>query len=136
MDKEKYYKYMFLSAFIFNFVSGLLFAVLPIFVEGFLPFLGIENPPSMFFLHLVVLCVWSFAIFYLLAMNNLPKAKILSLVAGIAKILFFLIVFIYFILDVTAVASGCNWIAVLLMSIDGIQGVMYLEFYFRYDKFE
>jgi hypothetical protein len=110
--------------------------VFPIFFDGFLPFFGIENPPSLIFLHLVVLCVWTFAILYFLASKNLPKAKILALVASIAKILFFLIIFIYFLLNLTLSISVCNWIAALLLSVDGIQGAMYLDFYRNYQNFE
>ena len=135
MDKEKYYKYMFLSGVLYNLGAGLLFGLLPIFVDGFLPFFGIENPPSLIFVHLVILLVYCFALLYFLAMKDLSKAKNTALVGGIGKILFFLVVFIYFILDLTTTISGCNWIMVLLLSVDFIQGSMYLEFYFRYDKF-
>jgi hypothetical protein len=136
MDKEQYYKYMFLSAFIYNIIAGLLFGILPIFTDSFLPFFGIENPPSLIFVHLVVLCVCTFAVLYYQAARNLSKSRNIARVAGVAKILFFLIIFIYFLLDRFTSVSGCNWIAVLLLSVDGIQGLMFLEFYYRYDKFE
>jgi len=127
---------MFLSAFLFNLSAGLLFGILPIFFDSFLPFFGIENPPSLIFLHLVVLCVCSFSVLYYQAAKNLQKSKNVAKVAGIAKIMFFLIIFIYYLLAQTTLINGCNWIAALLMSVDGIQGVMFLEFYLRYDKFE
>ena len=136
MEKEPYYKYMFLSAFLYNTSAGLLFGILPIFTPSFLPFFGIENPPSLLFLHLVVLCVCTFAVLYYQAAGNLSKSKNIARVAGLAKILFFLIIFVYFLLARYTSVSGCNWIAVLLLSVDGVQGVMFLEFYHRYDKFE
>jgi len=135
MDKEKYYKYMFLSGVLYNLGAGLLFGLLPIFIDGFLPFFGIENPPSLIFLHLLIVLVYGFALFYFLAMKDLSKAKNTALTGGLFKILFFLVVLIYFILDLVAGISGCNWIMVLIISVDFIQGSMYLEFYFRYDKF-
>lgn len=134
MNREKFFKGVFLSAFLYNLGTGLVFALLPVFVDGFLPFLGIVNPPSLLFLHLIVLCVWSFAFLYFWAARNLPKAQAISLISGVAKVFFFLVVFAYFILDATTPVSGCNWIAVLVMSIDGIQGVLFLRFYSRFDE--
>ena len=136
MKKEKYYKYMFLSGFLFNLGAGLTLGILPIFYDNFLPFFGIENPPSLIFLHLVVLGVCTFSMLYYHAAKNLNKSKIIAKVGGIAKILFFLIIFTYYLLAQLTSVSGCNWIAALLISIDGIQGLMYLEFYLRYDKFD
>lgn len=136
MDKIDYYKYMFLSAFLYNIVAGLTFGIMPIFYDSFLPFFGIENPPSLMFVHLVVLCVCTFAVLYYQSAMNLSRSQNIAIVAGVAKILFFLIIFTYYLLAQTSSISGCNWIAVLLMSVDGIQGVMFLEFYLRYDKFD
>ena len=136
MDKEKYYKYMFLSGVLYNLGAGLLFGLLPIFIAGFLPAFGIVNPPSLVFLHLIIVLVWGLALAYFLAMKNLPRAKSLALVGGVSKLLFFLTALIYFILDLTTSISGCGWPMVLILVPDLIQGSMYLEFYFRYDKFE
>lgn len=136
MDKEKYYKYMFLSGVLYNLGAGLLFGLLPIFVAGFLPAFGIENPPSLIFLHLVVVLVFGLAIAYFLAMKDLSKARSLALVGGISKILFFLTAVVYFILALTTSISGCSWAMVLILVPDLIQGSMFLEFFFKYDKFE
>ncbi len=136
MDKEKYYKYMFLSGVLYNLGAGLLFGLLPIFVAGFLPAFGIENPPSLIFLHLIVVLVFGLAIAYFLAMKDLSKARSLALVGGISKILFFLTAVIYFILALTTSISGCSWAMVLILVPDLIQGSMFLEFFFKYDKFE
>ena len=136
MNKEKYYKYMFLSGVLYNLGAGVLFGLLPIFIDGFLPFFGIENPPSLVFLHLVIVLVYGYALAYFLAMRDLPKAKNTALVGGIFKIMFFLMTLLYFILDLTTSVSGCNWIMVLVISVDAIQGSMFLEFFFKYDKFE
>lgn len=136
MDKEKYYKYMFLSGVLYNLGAGLLFGLLPIFVAGFLPAFGIENPPSLIFLHLMILLVYGYALAYFLAMKDLPKARNTALVGGLFKILFFLTAVIYFILDLTTPISGCGWPMVLILVPDLIQGSMFLEFFFRYDKFE
>ena len=136
MDKEKYYKYMFFSGVIYNLGAGLLFGLLPIFISGFLPAFGIENPPSLIFLHLVIALVYGLALAYFLGMRNLPKARNIALVGGVSKLLFFLVAVIYFILDLTTSISGCSWAMVLILVPDLIQGSMFLEFYFRYDKFE
>jgi hypothetical protein len=134
MNKEKYYKYMFLSGVLYNIGAGLLFGLLPIFVDGFLPFFGIENPPSFIFLHLMLLLVFGYAIAYFIAMKNLPNARNAALVGGIAKLAFFLLAVIYFILALTTSISGCNWVMILILTPDLIQGSMFLEFYFNYAK--
>jgi hypothetical protein len=134
MNKEKYYKYMFLSGVLYNIGAGLLFGLLPIFVDGFLPFFGIENPPSFIFLHLMLLLVFGYAIAYFIAMKNLPNARNTALVGGIAKLAFFLLAVIYFILALTTSISGCNWVMILILTPDLIQGSMFLEFYFNYAK--
>ncbi|MEE9410204.1 MAG: hypothetical protein V3V41_04690, partial [Candidatus Heimdallarchaeota archaeon] len=103
---------------------------------GFLPAFGIENPPSLIFLHLIVVLVFGLAIAYFLAMKDLSKARSLALVGGISKILFFLTAVIYFILALTTSISGCSWAMVLLLVPDLLQGSMFLEFFFKYDKFE
>jgi len=136
MDKEKYYKYIFLSGVLYNLGAGLLFALLPIFIAGFLPAFGIENPPSLIFLHMFLVLVYGYALAYFLAMKNLPKARNTALVGGIFKILIFLTAVIYFILDLTTSISGCSWAMVLILVPDLIQGSMFLEFFFKYDKFE
>ncbi len=136
MNKEKYYKYMFFSGVIYNLGAGLLFALLPIFVDGFLPFFGIENPPSFIFIHLMILLVYGYALAYYIAMKDLPNARSTALVGGIFKILFFLTGVIYFILSLVTPVSGCNWIMVLILTPDLIQGIMFLEFYFNYTKLE
>jgi hypothetical protein len=136
MDKDKYYKYMFFSGVLYNLGAGLLFGLLPIFIDGFLPAFGIENPPSLIFLHFVIVLVYGYALAYFLAMKNLSKAKNIALVGGVAKIGFFLLAIVYFILDLTTSISGCGWPMVLILAPDLIQGSMFLEFYFRYDKFE
>lgn len=136
MDKEKYYKYMFLSGVLYNLGAGLLFGLLPIFVEGFLPAFGIENPPSLIFLHLMILLVYGYALAYFLAMKDLPKARNTALVGGLFKILFFLTAVIYFILALATPISGCGWAMVLILVPDLIQGSMFLEFFFKYNKFE
>lgn len=127
---------MFLSGVLYNLGAGLLFGLLPIFVAGFLPAFGIENPPSLIFLHLVIVLVFGLALAYFLAMKDLPKARNLALVGGISKILFFLTAVIYFILALVTPISGCSWAMVLILVPDLIQGSMFLEFFFKYDKFE
>ena len=134
MDKEKYYRIMFLSGVLYNFGAGLIMGVIPIFVEGFLPFFGVENPPSLIFLHLLLLLVFGFGFAYYLAMRDLANAKNLALVGGVTKILFFLGTLVYFILALTTDVSGCNWLMVLLISPDLIQGSMFLEFVVNYQK--
>ena len=127
---------MFLSGVLYNLGAGLLFGLLPIFILGFLPAFGIENPPGLYFLHFVIVLVFGFAAFYYFGMKNLSKAKKIALVGGLTKIAVFLLTVIYFILDITAVTSGCGWPMVLILVPDLLQGSMFLEFYFRYDKFE
>ena len=136
MDKEKYYKYMFLSGVLYNLGAGLLFGLLPIFITGFLPAFGIANPPSLVFLHMIIVLVFGYALAYFLAMKDLPKARNIALTGGVAKIAFFLLAVLYFILDLTTPISGCGWPMVLILVPDLIQGSMFLEFYFRYDKLE
>ena len=99
---------MFLSGVLYNLGAGLLFALLPIFIAGFLPAFGIENPPSLIFLHMFLVLVYGYALAYFLAMKNLPKARNTALVGGIFKILIFLTAVIYFILDLTTSISGCS----------------------------
>ena len=128
MNKTEYYKYMFFGGANFNIGAGLLFSIVPLFADGFLPFFGIENPPSLIFVQMLAGVIIGFAVGYLIVMNKLEKGKYLAISGAVARLLAFLLVLIY------TIIGHCNWIFLLLVSPDLILGVMYLEFYFRYDK--
>ncbi len=121
---------MFFGGANFNIGAALIFSIVPLFVNGFLPFFGIENPPSLIFAQLLGCLMIGFAVGYILVMNNLEKGRVLALSGAIARILAFILVVIY------TIVGLCNWIFLLIVSPDLVLGVMYVEFYLNYGKKE
>jgi len=97
MDKNAYYKYMFLSGAIWNWVLGLVNYFGPIFITDSFVMFGVAEPPSLIFYHLFFGIATIFGIGFYLVSTDLEQYHGIILIGAIGKIYVFSIVAFYFI---------------------------------------
>lgn len=122
MNREKYYKSLFLVAAIWNWGMGVVFTVLTVFFLPFaLPTFGAEMPPSLVWMHgfFFLIFVIGFAFFFASfdVKNNLAVVKF----AIIDKFLIFPVMLLYFLL------GDISFSAVVPALIDVVFAVLFLE---------
>jgi hypothetical protein len=130
LDKKMYYRILFLISGVYNLIGLVLLGIIPIFVDGFLPFFGITNPDSLLFVHIFVIIIASFSIGHFMLFKDISKNHALVLVGAVGRAATFFLVLIYLIL------GDCNWIFLLLLSFDIILATLYVEFLVNYKKLE
>ena len=123
MDKNKYYKWLFLTGAVWNIAVGLLCIIVTIFLLDFaVPIFGMDIPPSLIWLHFYFGFVAIFGIGYYLVYRDINKNHGIVILGIMEKFLVFIIAIIYFIL------GDINLISLLLVSIDLLYGGLFLEF--------
>jgi hypothetical protein len=122
MDKKKYYRYLFLIAALYNILNSVIFIGISIFGVELFPLFGVAIPPSMIWLQLSLFLILIFGIGYIFVSRDLEKNRALVIIGGLAKLMFFIIVLIYFIL------GDISILIVLLGGIDMIMVILFIEF--------
>ena len=122
MDKKKYYKKLFLSAAIWNWIVGLTLLMLSFINPKILPLFGVETPPSLVFMQMLFILVIVFGIGLFIVYQDLDKNKGIVIMSIIEKVSFFVVFLIYFIL------GDVNFLVLLLNFIDLIFGILFIEF--------
>jgi hypothetical protein len=125
MNRENYYKILFLIAAIWNWGMGVVFTLLTLFFLPIaLPTFGAEMPPSLVWMHgfFFLIFVIGFAFFFASfnIKNNLAVVKF----GIIDKFLIFPVMFIYFLL------GDISFIAIIPAIIDIIFAVLFSECFF------
>ncbi|MFX1450987.1 MAG: hypothetical protein ACFFCM_09095 [Promethearchaeota archaeon] len=95
MEKDNYYKYLFLIGALWNIVLGVLFFFISI-IDPTLVFNTELIIPSLFSTHAFLLLVITFGIGYYLVSRDIDQNQGLVIVGIIGKILFFLCTVVYF----------------------------------------
>jgi len=128
LNKQKYYRILFLIGGIYNLIGAILFGFLPIFVDSIFPFFGIEQPDSLLFVLMTfgIIAIASFGYFALF--KDISKNHAVVVFGLVGRAFAFILVLIYFII------GDCNWIFLLFLSPDIIQAGLYLEFLLNYKK--
>jgi len=122
MDKKKFYKKMFFSAAIWNWIVGLTLLMLSFINPNILPLFGVDIPPSLVFMQMLFILVIVFGIGFFLVYQDLEKNKGIVIMSIFEKISFFVVFLIYFIL------GDVNFLVLLLNIIDLIFGILFIEF--------
>ncbi len=122
MDKKKYYKKLFLSAAIWNWIVGLTLLMLSFINPNILPLFGVETPPSLVFMQMLFILVIVFGIGLFIVYQDLDKNKDIVIMSIIEKVSFFVVYLIYFIF------GDVNFLVLLLNIIDLIFGILFIEF--------
>ncbi|MFX1298933.1 MAG: hypothetical protein ACFFD2_29255, partial [Promethearchaeota archaeon] len=123
MEREKYYKYLFIIGAIWNWMVAISLFLMSIFMlELTASIFGIVVPPSLVWFHIVVGLIFLFGIGYYIVGRDISKNRGIVIIGSIEKFLFFIILLIYFFL------GHLNIFAVLLVIVDFGFGCLFLEF--------
>lgn len=122
MDKEKYYKILFLVAALYNIINSVIFILVSLVATDLFPLFGVEIPPSMIWLQLSLILIALLGIGYIIVSRDISKNHGLVLVGGLAKLAFFLMSLIYYFI------GDLNILIVLLGSVDLIMVILFIEF--------
>lgn len=122
MNKEKYYKILFIIAALYNIINSVTFILVSIVATDLFPLFGVEIPPSMVWLQLSLILIALLGIGYIMVSRDISKNHGLVLVGGLAKLSFFLMSLVYFFI------GDLNILIVLLGSVDLIMVILFMEF--------
>ena len=99
LDKKKYYKYMFLSAAMWNLVVGAILLVLSILMlSNVAAMLELEIPPNLYFIHGFVLFVIIIGIGLLIISLDISKNHGIAQMCIFEKFIMFFLALVYFIM--------------------------------------
>lgn len=122
MDKKKYYKIMFFSAAIWNWLIGLTFLILSLITPNILSLFGVEIPPSLVFMQMLFILVIIFGIGFFIVYLDFEQNQGIIKMSVFEKVSFFIVFFIYFIL------GDVNYLVLLPTIIDLLFGILFIEF--------
>ena len=128
MEKKDYYKYMYLLAALWNIGASLLFLILSIIDKSIFLTMGMQIPPSLFFLHVFIFLVISFGIGYILVSRDINKNHGVVIIGIIGKISFFICALIYMLL------GDANFLLVVLGIVDIFFVCLFIEFLINFKK--
>jgi len=129
MDKEKYYKYMFIIGAFFNWINSLTFFILSLVgYPSIFDFLSCSAPPTLFFLHSLLGLIATFGIGYFIVGLNIHKNHAAVTLGIISKLWFFTMCLIY-----TSIGQINILIAILGLG-DFIFAILFIEFFVNYRK--
>lgn len=128
MDKRVYYKYLFIIGAIWNIVASSSFILSSIFMSSIFPTYGVAVPISMIWLHSFLFLVINLGIGYLIVSFDISKNHGIVIIGIIAKLGYFLISLIYFII------GDIGLPALLSASVDVIFSALFIEFLYNYKK--
>ena len=129
LEKDKYYRYMFLIAAIWNFFVGMsLFLASVFLIDIIAPLFEMAIPPSLVWFHVVSGMVFFFGVGYYIVSRDISQNHGLVILGIIEKFFFFFAIVIYYFL------GAYNFNAVLLVIVDLVFGCLFLEFLINYKK--
>ena len=129
MDKEKYYKYMFLFSACYNILNSLIFIIISIGKDAsiFAAF-GVIMPNSMIWLQISLLLILILGLGYIIVAMDLSQNHGLVIIGGISKVMFCIVTIIYFALE------EIGLMVVLLGGLDILFVCLFIEFLLKYNK--
>ncbi|MHA1193761.1 MAG: hypothetical protein ACTSP9_15980 [Promethearchaeota archaeon] len=122
MNKEKYYKILFIVSALYNIINAVTFILVSIVATDLFPLFGVEIPPSMIWLQLSLILIALLGVGYILVSRDISKNHGLVFIGGLAKLSFFLLTVIYFFLGDVSI------LIVLLGGIDLLMVFLFIEF--------
>jgi len=129
MNREKYYRLMFLSGAIWNWLIAIVFILLTLFL---LPeaasLVGISMPPSLLFMHGFLVFAFIIGVGLFIISRDISKNHGIAQMCVFEKFSIFTLFLIYFII------GDFNIILFLPVIVDLIYGILFLEFLFNYNR--
>jgi len=134
MDKEKYYKYLFLFSATYNILNGTIFIITSVAITSLFPTFGVAIPPSMIWLQLSLALIMIFGIGYIIVAMDISQNHGIVIIGGISKMLFFLMTLGYYIYGLVDPNDHVGILVVLLGGVDVIIVCLFAEFLLKYGK--
>jgi len=128
LDKEKYYKYLFIVAGLYNIINSLIFLLASLFMIEVFPMFGVAVPPSFVWLHLTLLLIIMFGIGYFIVARDLSDNHGVVVIGGLSKVIFAAVTFIYMIL------GEVGFMVFALGAVDIVFVCLFVEFLLKYKK--
>jgi len=128
LDKKTYYKYLFIIGAIFNWIMGFSFIFLSIFDPAIFEEFGTSYPPTLFFLHSLLVLIITFGIGYFIVGMDINKDQGCVILGIVSKMLFFMMCVIYFLI------GDLLMIIAILGSLDFIFACLFIEFLINFKK--
>jgi len=126
MDKNTYYKYLFVVGATWNILASLSFIMTSIFMRSAFPAYGIAIPISMIWLQSFLFLVANLGIGYLIVSLDISKNHGIVVIGIIAKIGYFLISLAYFVI------GDIGILTLLFAGVDIIFSILFIEFLINY----
>ncbi|TFF97352.1 MAG: hypothetical protein EU547_04550 [Promethearchaeota archaeon] len=122
MNKEKYYKYLFIIGAIFNWIVSSTFLIVSLLIPDIFHLFGTSRPPTLFFLHSLLGLIFVYGIGYFIVGLDINKNRGCVWLGVLSKLSFFTFCVIYFLL------RDLELIIVILGSLDFIFACFFIEF--------
>lgn len=128
MDEKSYYKYLFIIGAAWNILASLSFILTSIFNLSAFPAYGIAVPISMIWLQSFLFLVANLGIGYFIVSMDISKNHGIVVKVFIAKIGYFFISLIYFII------GDIGLMTLLFAGVDIVFLILFIEFLLNYKK--
>jgi hypothetical protein len=128
MDKKIYYKYLFIIGATWNILASLSFILTSIFMRSAFPAYGIVVPISMIWLQSFLFLVANLGIGYFIVCMDISKNHGIVVIGIIAKLGYFLISLIYFII------GDIGFLTLSFASVDILFSILFIEFLLNHKK--
>jgi len=127
MDKNAYYKKMFLIAALWNWIFSISMILLSIATPSIAEDFGVEIPLTWFFFHLMWFFAFLFGLLFFVTGRNLEKYHGLAGIFVIEKVGAFLIGLAYYLM------GDINEAGLLIVIGDLIFGMLFLEYWIKFE---
>ncbi|MFO7836795.1 MAG: hypothetical protein R6V83_09075 [Candidatus Thorarchaeota archaeon] len=128
MNKENYYKWLFIIGAVFNWLMAVSFLVGSVAIPDIFVLFGTANPPTLFFLHTLLGLIFVYGIGYFMVGLDIHKNRGIVWLGVLSKLTFFGFCVIYFLL------GDLSFIIVAFGSFDFFFAILFLEFIINYEK--
>jgi hypothetical protein len=127
MDKEKYYKNVFLSGAIWNFFVAVIFILgMSLMLSTIAAQYDMKIPPSLVFMHAFLAMVFIVGVGLFVVSRDLAKNHNIVIMFVIEKFLMFIIFLAHYF------TGAYNFLLVIPTIVDLIYGILFLEFYINF----
>ena len=127
MNKNAYYKNMFLIAALWNWILAIIMYLLSIAAPSSAKDFGMDVPPSWFFFHFMWFFAFLIGIFFFVTSRDLEKYHGLAPIFVLEKVGAFLLSLAYY------VVGGINEAVMLITTVDLIFGILFLEYWLKFE---
>ena len=128
MEKKEYYKYLLLLASVWNWAVSISLLILSLVAPNIIVEFGVDIPPSLVFLQMLFVLVGIFGIGFFLVYRDMTRNHGIVQMSVLEKVSFFVIFLIYFII------GDVGPLVLLLVTVDLIFGILFIEFLLNFKK--